>query len=147
MTANIAMVLARILLGGLFLLAGGAKLLQPTAEFQAALANYRFIPLSLQGPLATGLPWIELLTGGFVLVGLYTRQALAATGLLLILFTTSLLLAWAMGADLSDCGCFGGISTLDTGQVAIVRNLILLPLTYLLWRRTSYPWSLDRLLR
>lgn len=140
------MVLARILVGGLFILAGGAKLAQPTAEFQAALANYRFIPPGLQGPIAATVPWIELVTGGFVLLGLYTRQALAVTGGLLVLFTGALLLAWAMGADLSDCGCFGGISALDTGQVALVRNLILLPVTYILWRRADHPFSLDRVL-
>jgi hypothetical protein len=86
------------------------------------------------------LPSTELVAA-LVLVGAqkYWREAASLViGGMLIVFTTAIVRAWAMGIN-TECGCFGsGSSTL--GPVPVLRNLglaVALAVSYWVDRRHS----------
>jgi putative oxidoreductase len=100
----IVILLARILLGGLFILASLDKIADPNA-FATSILNYKVIGETLAMTAATILPLFELACGLLLILGIYPRtSALLITGLLAI-FTVLVISAMARGLDIS-CGCF-----------------------------------------
>ena len=99
--------LMRILLGGVFVIAGGAKLIDPRA-FARTISAYGLLPEELLVPAATGLPAIELLAG----LGLpfKVRGSLAAICGLLTCFLFALGYAIWNNLDV-DCGCFSKLES------------------------------------
>jgi putative oxidoreductase len=125
--------LLRILLGVLFLLAGGLKILDPAA-FALEIEHYQLVPWWSCALLALFLPWLEVCVGIGLLVQPVWRGALAwATGLLL-LFSAALLSAMLRGLNI-DCGCFGRVWQSTGTFWPLIRNLVLLGMTFLLWRQ------------
>ncbi len=101
--------LARLVLGGLFVVAGALKLGDPTT-FATEIANYRLVP-SLAPWLAVTLPAVELVVGAALIVAPAAWRrgaALAALGLL-VMFTVAVGHALHAGINV-DCGCFGSHS-------------------------------------
>src|SRR5262245_60470507 len=71
----------RWILGGVFIVAGASKVLQP-AQFATAVANYRLLPHELINLVAITLPAIELAAGLLLVAGAWVRgSALVVTGL------------------------------------------------------------------
>ena len=98
----------RIVLGGLFIYAGVVKVVDPLG-FAQDIRNYRLIGQALSFAAAVVLPWLEILAGAFLIVGLWKRGAtLVITGLL-VFFIVLTLITMARGLDV-DCGCFGSLS-------------------------------------
>ena len=67
--------------------------------------NYRLAPGAFVNALALVMPWVELLAGLALILGVWRREAAALAGLLLLVFIA------AIGANLArgravDCGCF-----------------------------------------
>lgn len=106
----VAILCSRLVLGALFLTAGIIKLVQP-GPFAATLMAYQLLPIALLRPLALVLPWIEVLTGAYLLAGLFTRAAAGAALGLLAVFMVALGQAMARGLSLENCGCFGDLTT------------------------------------
>lgn len=127
--------LARLVVGVLFVVAGALKLENPTA-FATEIANYRFMP-QLAPWLAVTLPATELVVGAALVVApdRWRRAAsLAAMGLL-VMFTVAIVHVVRAGINV-DCGCFGG----NTGPVTAwtaARDLALLALAALVFRDTK----------
>lgn len=102
---DVAVLVLRVILGGILLVAGALKVAHP-AELASAIAGFRLLPAAIAGPLALALPYIELLLGGYLVIGLFTR-AIAA-----IAATQFLLYAGAVASAVlrhipANCGCFG----------------------------------------
>ena len=98
----------RVILGGLFIYAGVVKVVDPLG-FAQDIRNYRLIGQALSFAAAVVLPWLEILAGAFLIVGLWKRGAtLVITGLL-VFFIVLTLITMARGLDV-DCGCFGSLS-------------------------------------
>ncbi|MGY1602441.1 MauE/DoxX family redox-associated membrane protein [Geodermatophilus sp. SYSU D00815] len=97
---------ARLLLGGVLLVAGALKLPDPAAAVRAVRA-YRLLPEPLVAPVAFGLPVVEVAVGLALLAGVFVRTAAIAAAVLLAVFTAAVASAWARGLRI-DCGCFGG---------------------------------------
>lgn len=80
----------------------------------------------LPGPLdvwyATLLPWVELISGIFMILGLFRRYA----GALMVLMLLSFLIAIerARGSDgiLAACGCFGVFRVDETLEEVLARD-------------------------
>ncbi len=103
-TSPVLSLVFRLFLGGMFLYAGIIKIIDPLG-FAQALYNYHILPGWLINPAAIMLPWLELLTGGSLLLGFWTPGgALSASGLLGI-FAIALGINLARGVDIA-CGCF-----------------------------------------
>jgi uncharacterized membrane protein YphA (DoxX/SURF4 family) len=132
-------------LGSLFLLACWHKLLDPHA-FAVDIATYQLLPLVLVNPLAIVLPWVELLTGGMLVLGLRTRAASLLTAAMLAMFTAAIAMAVARGLDLA-CGCFAsqGAAEDPISWRTIVRDSAWLLLALYVARFDRRPLGLDRL--
>jgi len=96
--------LARLLIGGLFVYASVHKILDP-ASFGQAVRNYQFLPPAWTNLVAIVLPWIEIIAGALLILGFQTKpSALVITGLMAA-FLVGLFHAYVIGLDI-NCGCF-----------------------------------------
>ncbi|MGH2388600.1 MAG: MauE/DoxX family redox-associated membrane protein, partial [Chloroflexota bacterium] len=98
----------RLLLAVVFLIAGASKVAHPWV-FVHTVEGYRMLPGSLARPFGLALPWVEVLLGLYLLVGLFTRVAAAVVGAVLVMFLFALSVQLAHGHT-GDCGCVVGIN-------------------------------------
>lgn len=138
---------ARVVLGGVFLVAGGLKVIDPQSSV-AAVRAYRLLPTSVATIVGWGLPFAEVALGLLLLAGVATRLVAAAAAVLLMVFIAAVASAAIRGLSI-DCGCFGGGGDVAPGQTAygteIVRDVGLLLLAlWLVWQPRSR-FALDRL--
>ena len=96
--------IARLLVGGIFIYASLDKLAQP-AQFARIVFNYHLIPIDLINIMAIILPWVELICGISVILGLYRQGGLIVLNFLVILFIIAIAVNVFRGVDL-ECGCF-----------------------------------------
>jgi uncharacterized membrane protein YphA (DoxX/SURF4 family) len=101
--------LLRLLVGGIFLVAGMLKLLDP-ARFAADIDHFRILPYFVVAPLAYYLSAIEIVCGAEVIAGAARRSALVLLLVMTVVFIVAITSAWVRGLDIR-CGCFGAAST------------------------------------
>ncbi len=94
----------RLILGAIFVVASADKIYQPAA-FAQAIYNYQILPGTFVNIMAIVLPWIEILLGLFLIIGLWLPGAVTLTNLLLMTFFGALVFNVARGLDV-HCGCF-----------------------------------------
>jgi len=117
----------RIIIGGIFLISGLAKISDPV-RFLLTLREFRLFPESIVPFTAVFLPWLEFFLGLSVVLGvLYRTSALMLAGLN-ILFIIALGSVIVRGFEV-DCGCFGLVADIlklpDMADwKAVVRNVI-----------------------
>ena len=131
---------ARLVLGSVFVVAGALKIPDPAAAVRAVRA-YRLLPEALVGPVAFGLPVLEIAVGLALLLGVFLRTVGIAAAVLLVVFLAAVGSAWARGLQI-DCGCFGNGGRVAAGETAypseVLRDLALLVVALALaWRPTS----------
>jgi uncharacterized membrane protein YphA (DoxX/SURF4 family) len=137
---------ARLVVGGVFLVAGALKAIDPQSAV-AAVRAYELLPTSLETIVGWGLPFAEIALGLLLLAGIATRAVAAVTAILLLVFILAVVSAAARGLSI-DCGCFGGGGEVAPGQTAygteLVRDVGLLLLAlWLVWQPRSR-LALDR---
>jgi uncharacterized membrane protein YphA (DoxX/SURF4 family) len=77
-------VLCRVILGGVFIYASIDKILHPQA-FAKIIHNYQLVPDLLVTFPAIILPWLEMISGLFLLAGIFRRaSALVLSAMLLV---------------------------------------------------------------
>jgi hypothetical protein len=105
MTAALAL-LARLVVGGLLLVAGGLKLRAPVA-FATEIANYQLFP-AVAPYLGAILPVVELTIGLALVIAPRAWRRGAALGALglFVMFTVAVASAYFRRINI-DCGCFG----------------------------------------
>lgn len=139
---------ARLLLGGVMLVAGALKVAKPEVSARAVQA-YQLLPFDLAAYIGYGLPILELVLGALLIAGLFTRTAAAVSGVLLVAFIVGIASAWARGLSI-DCGCFGEGGTIAPSETRYLEEILrdvglLLCAAWLVIRpRTAY--SLERTL-
>src|SRR3954471_7176668 len=117
-----AVLVARLLLAGVFIVAGIGKLADPSG-FRGTLRGFRVgEPLARIGAVA--LPVAELATAAALLVQPLAIWGAAAALLLLTAFTGAIVNALARG-DAPDCGCFGPLQSAAVSRRQVVRNAVL----------------------
>lgn len=118
-------IVARLVLGGVLLVAGAMKL--PNLPGSAlAVRAYKILPYDVAVAVGYALPIVEVVAGALLVVGLFTRAAAAVGSLLMMAFIIGIASAWARGLSL-DCGCFGG-----GGEIALAEAV------------KKYPWEIAR---
>jgi uncharacterized membrane protein YphA (DoxX/SURF4 family) len=122
--------LCRLTLAGIFIFSGIQKASQ-TLQFAVAIAGYQLVPERLILPLATYLPWLEILLGVALLVGWKLQYFSEATAGLLLFFIIVLTITYARGIK-ADCGCFGFGEPI-TWKTLVRDSLFLLPAIYLIF--------------
>jgi uncharacterized membrane protein YphA (DoxX/SURF4 family) len=141
--------MVRIVLGGLFLVSGIAKILDPI-RFLFTLRAFRLLPGIFEPFLALFLPWLEVVLGLFILLGLFLRTCSLMLGCLNFLFMMAIVSVMLRGFEI-DCGCFGLLADVlplpDMADYrAVVRNLVLIGMCAYLYRSKGTFLSLDKLL-
>lgn len=94
----------RIALGLVFIVASLDKIRHPE-NFAANIANYRMLPYQLINFVAITLPWIEVVTGSFLVMGIWIRANAWIASTMLSAFAIAILQALLRNLDIS-CGCF-----------------------------------------
>jgi len=97
---------ARLLVGGVWIVAGIVKLPDPAASVRAVRA-YELLPEAVVPLVGYGLPMLEVAAGLLLVAGLGIRVVAILSTLLFALFVAGIAAAWARGLQI-DCGCFGG---------------------------------------
>ena len=134
---------SRILVGGVFLLAGFSKLLLPQAEVAALIQQYRVIPPGFTWWIAALLPWLELASGTALVIGFYTTLAALVIAGQLVVFIGLMLVVLALGVPIEDCGCFGNLGLHETPLQVLIRDLVLVALLGPILTRQRDMLSLD----
>jgi uncharacterized membrane protein YphA (DoxX/SURF4 family) len=134
----------RVVLGVVFIYASWHKILVPE-EFARSIINYRILPGESVNLLAIVLPWIELVCGLLLVLGLFTGGSVLLVVFMMTVFLVAIGSALVRGIDIS-CGCFAS----DDGQrlniLFLVRDMALFACAlqvFLFDRRFA---SLDKLL-
>jgi len=96
--------LLRVALGVVFIVASLDKIQNPEA-FATTIANYRLLPYKFINGIAIVLPWLEVVTGAFLVLGVWIRASTMIAWGLLFTFSIAISQALARGLDIS-CGCF-----------------------------------------
>jgi uncharacterized membrane protein YphA (DoxX/SURF4 family) len=94
----------QIALGLFFIVAALPKLVDPPS-FAHMIYNYRLVPGGFVNAFALVMPWLELLAGLALILGIWTRMSAALIGALLLVFVAAISLNLARGNAI-DCGCF-----------------------------------------
>jgi putative oxidoreductase len=97
-----------LIIGGIFIYAGVMKIFDPVG-FANDIDNYKILPWPLTVRLAFYLPWLEILCGLAVILGLLYRGGLLILTVLISIFILASVIAKARGLDIT-CGCFGHAS-------------------------------------
>ena len=141
-------VVARVVVGGVWVYAGMLKLPHPDTSV-TAVRSYQLLPAGLAETVGHLLPMLEIVVGGCLLLGLLTRVTGAASALLQIAFIIGIASVWSRGIAI-DCGCFGngGADPVAFGKYPweIARDTGLLALSLLLVWRPRTPLAVDNLL-
>ncbi len=101
----------QIFLGLLFVVAAVPKIADPPS-FAHMIYNYRIVPAKLINLMALTMPWVELLAGLALILGVWRRAALLLVAAMLVVFVTAIGINLARGNAI-DCGCF---SVADAGK-------------------------------
>ena len=94
----------QIALGVFFVAAALPKVLDPPS-FAHMIYNYRIVPGALINLMALVMPWLELLCGLALILGIWRRSATALVAMMLIVFIVAISIN-VMRNNPIDCGCF-----------------------------------------
>ncbi|MEO8215645.1 MAG: MauE/DoxX family redox-associated membrane protein [Acidobacteriota bacterium] len=94
----------QLALGVIFIAAALPKIVDPPS-FAHMVYNYRLLPGAAINLFALILPWIELLTGLCLALGIWKRTAVFIVAAMLIVFIAGISINLARGNAI-DCGCF-----------------------------------------
>ena len=96
----------RLVVGGVWIWAGLAKLTDPLGSVRAVQA-YELLPASVAEAVGYSLPAIEVVVGIALVLGVMSRGAAVISSVLFVGFVIGIASVWARGIEI-DCGCFGG---------------------------------------
>ena len=122
--------LIRCLLGLVFVYASYDKILDP-GKFARDIANYHIVPFGLENSIAIILPWMELLIGAGIILGIFLDGSVVLSGSFLILFIFMIFQAMMRGFNI-ECGC--GLKEGEmVGWSKILENIVFLGASYIVF--------------
>jgi putative oxidoreductase len=116
-------VVFRLVLGVSFIMASMSKIPYP-AEFSENVAGFQMVPFLAVNFWALVMPWMELIAGLFLILGIRTRAASSILGGLLVLFIVGLTLNLIKDAPI-NCGCFESVGE-PIGWELVIRDVVML---------------------
>lgn len=124
-TSPVIALVLRLILGIIFLYSGIMKAVDP-AGFAQAIANYRILPEMMINPAAIVLPWVEIVIGGNLLLGVMIEGAALVSSILFLIFGVALTVNIVRGLDVA-CGCFStSTEAASINGFYILRDVVLL---------------------
>lgn len=98
----------RLVVGGVFIWAGLLKIFDPL-DFAQDIANYRIFTQTVSLFLALIIPWIEVICGLLLVLGIFHETASFMLSGSLVVFLGLIIVTLMRGLDI-DCGCFGSLN-------------------------------------
>jgi uncharacterized membrane protein YphA (DoxX/SURF4 family) len=132
--------ISRIIVGSVFIVVGVTKILDPKL-FANEIGNYDLLPNYVLHIPAIILPWIELVVGMLLVLGIKLKTNSLIAGTLLVIFTIGVITAWSRGLDI-NCGCFSAIKEEKVGLSKVLQNSGLILLTILTFISNSTKFKL-----
>jgi putative oxidoreductase len=126
LTSEYLSLIFRIYIGWVFIDASLSKIPDP-ALFAENVANYRLIPYYALNLVAIVLPWLELVCGFYLIIGIRIKMAASVAGGLLVLFTVFVIINIFRGVNM-NCGCFDTVDE-PIGWTKVLTNTIWLFMT------------------
>lgn len=134
--------LARLLVGAVLVYAGASKAAAPAEEFALVIGNYDLVPMSLALPIAGILPWLEIIVGWALILGVETNMAAGAALAMTATFLAAIGSVLARGIQIPNCGCFGeGLHF--TPAHAFLFDSLLAAASWIAFKAEPGPASLD----
>ena len=130
-------VILRIAIGIIFLVSGSEKVLHPYQNFLYVVQSYDFLSSWGDHLAARVIPWLELFTGFFLIIGLWTVVSLVAAAFLFSSFMVTVGQALIRHLPLQDCGCFGSLISLPPLFVFVMDSVFLVLTISLLKRKEA----------
>ena len=129
---------SQLALGAIFVIAAIPKIADPPS-FAHMIYNYRLVPASLINLSALVMPWVELLAGLALILGVWKAAARNVIGILLAIFIIAISINLVRDNAI-DCGCFNVADRGKTHEqrifdmkVDVVRDLGMLLMVAQLW--------------
>lgn len=115
----------QFVLAAFFVVAGIAKIADPPG-FAHEIHNFGILPGAAVNAMALVLPWLEVVTGVALFLGIARRTTARILGILLVVFIAALSVNLARGRPV-DCGCFGmsTVQKTDAERLAEMKLVIL----------------------
>lgn len=133
---------ARVLVGAVLVYAGATKAAGPSEEFAIVIRSYDILAPDMVLTAAIFLPWVEMLIGWSLILGLKLRGSAVAAGAMFASFLFALILVQAKGIQLPNCGCLGDAVHFTPPQ-AMLFDICLSALCWLTWKSAPGRLSLD----
>jgi len=126
-------IIIRIILGFLFLYASLDKIIYPS-KFAEVIYNYRVLPVELVNICAILVPWIEVIIGVMLLIGIWVDASAFMLSSITFVFTFLIISAIFRGLNI-ECGCFSldAEGSLVSWKRVIEDIFILIGGLYLIW--------------
>ncbi len=113
-------------------LSGISKILNPENLLNTLNTTLTFIDVNILILIATALPVIEIALGLMLILKIKVKGTLIATVILFAVFFLFSIYGTITGFDV-DCGCFGSSIRSEFGVGMIIRNIVLLILSILVY--------------
>jgi len=140
----VALLLARLLLGAIFLMSAVPKLAAPS-QFANDVQQYSILPRPLAAAFGYALPYVELAAAALLLTGFYASWAAACAAVMLAMFMLAVGIAMARKINLT-CSCFGLLYRERVGWTTQLRDGVLLALAlFIIIAATDAPTLTDML--
>ena len=108
---------------GLVMLAAALGKIGDPAAFATQIHHFRLIPIGAENLIAIVLPWVELIAGLTLVLGVHARSGAWLSSAMMVVFTLAVGAAVARGLDI-ECGCFGTADATHVGGMKLAENLL-----------------------
>ncbi|MCP4684511.1 MAG: DoxX family membrane protein [bacterium] len=133
---------SRLFVGGALIYASYYKIIEP-ATFAKSIWYYHMVPGYLINLMALILPWLEMLCGLALILGIWYRGAVLWSNALLLIFIVALASTIARGLSI-DCGCFkAGKSATAPAWDALWFDVVAIVFALQMWFSRSRKWMLS----
>ena len=120
------------------LIFAGATKVGNIDELIEAINEYDMLPQQLATAYGHVLPYLEIVLGVFLVLGLFLRVSAAASVLVVLSFSIAKIQAIARGLDIDSCGCFGPGLHLLVGQTLAIDFLLLAMAVQIFFRQGDF---------
>lgn len=135
----------RIIIGLLFVVSGGEKLIWPFQNFLYVLQSYELFPSGVDMVIARVFPWVEFITGIMLVIGLWVPQMVKIAFTMFAVFILILAQALLRHLPIDDCGCFGQLISLKPQHTLVMDSFFFLMLGASLKNiGKTQQWSVDK---
>jgi uncharacterized membrane protein YphA (DoxX/SURF4 family) len=125
-------IILRVLLGGIFIFAAIAKILDGPSSILTYVLSLNIAPAVFINAVILSLPYIELALGYGILLGLFTRVTAGLALVLTLVFLYVNIIGILQGIEVS-CHCFGIFLGFSNSIDLIINILMIGVALYIIW--------------